>query len=117
MNPVSNLTTSLLLLAIGLTILWLAATNRLSNFINAWHQLAASPGGSSDLTSNISQAIGGPATTTNNLPVYGLPGVTLPVPIPISGQSPSPSGYQLEAGGGLTYHLPQLPSLGTLTQH
>lgn len=120
-NPVSNLTTSFLLLAIGLTILWLAATNRLSNFLTAWQALSANPGTAADLQSQLSQQMGGPATSNVNTPlsIPGVGTVTLPVPIPISGANAgtTPTANQLEVGGGLSYHLPTLPSVGTLTVH
>jgi hypothetical protein len=132
MNPISNLTTSFLLLAIGLTVLWLAATNRLGNFANAWKQLGAVPVGNdatSNLQSSLSQSMGGPATTNVQAPVT-IPGVgtiNFPVPLPTGtigtppiadpNQPITPSGAQLEVGGGTTYHLPQLPSLGTIVQH
>src|SRR5215467_2918424 len=101
-NPVSNLTTSFILLAIGLLVLWLAATNRLANFLTAWQALAADPGTTQNLQSKLSQAMGGPATTNVNVPVNipGLPPLTFPTPVPISSpqggdngtSNPPPSG-------------------------
>jgi len=132
-NPVSNLTTSFILLALGLVILWLAATNRLSNFLTAWKALSQDPGTTSNLQSKLSQAMGGPATTNVNVPVTipGLPPLTFPTPVPISSttggdngtsQPPAGSFFQaasdsLGAGGGVQFRLPQLPSLGTITVH
>lgn len=122
-----NLTNSFILLAIGLTILWLAATNRLTNWAKAWSDLTGQPVQGSTAVSSTGSNIQGAVNlgnqvgniinqATNN----GLPGDTsggggggLSLPI---GTDPgaSSTANALEAGGGISYHLPTLPQLGTL---
>lgn len=144
MNPVSNLTTSFLLLAIGLTILWLAATNRLSNFLTAWQALEADPGkaqsmlnqmggvsapgqtgstsgGGGGFLSGVSLGPGGvtiPGVGTIDLGGLGSSGGLGGTPPYADPGTPAlATSAQLEVGGGTTYKLAQLPSIGTINAH